>query len=502
VRRRPGRHVASLGFALVAIIVVTPSSPGALGDIVEFRTRSGPTCCIVGGPDGALWFGQDSGQQQLGRITTLGKATQFNLPGPMPSALADGPDGSVWFVVQIPPVASQYGRMSQTGGATWGWPYSELSGIAAGPDGSMWMTNASYPGTVARATTDGVVMEVFDIPTVASEPGPIVAGPDGNLWFLETAVNQIARMSTSGAFTEFPLNGDAGALTGLAVGPDGNLWVSESNDLLARVTTAGAVTADPVASSPNSVTAGWDGKIWYTAAADNRIGSIGTDGTGNVEFDGPPDAPGVNSMTAGPDGNLWFAESVIGFARVGKVSDETSKSFHAMVLPSGFSPRIVRVAGPGSLMTWGFYGSTAASATDATGLGLFDSGPELPVSFSSYVFGAAGSFLYEDGLMPTRTGSVQVPVRVTLSEGMTAQADVLWSTRMATGSTRFDVQVEQPGSAVFVDWLMDQTGRSQVFGPTDPLYVGPGTYAFRARVRDELSGATSGYSPPRSVVLG
>jgi streptogramin lyase len=455
----------------------------------------------VGGPDGALWFGQDSGGQQLGRITIGGKAIEFNWPGPMPLALTDGPDGSVWFVVQILPT-SEYGRQSQTGGAEWGWPNSELSGIVAGPDGSMWMTNAYYPGSIARTTTEGAVIESFSIPTVASDPGSIVAGPDGNLWFLETAVNQIARMSTAGDFTEFPLNVDAGGPTDLAVGPDGNLWVSESNDFLARVTTAGSVTAYHVASSPDSVAAGWDGTIWYTASADNRIGHINTDGTGNVEFDGPPDAPGVNSMTAGPDGNMWFAESVVGFARVGKVSDETSKSFHSMVVPSGFSPRIVRVAGPGSLMTWGFYGSTAASATDATGLGLFDSGPKLPVSFSSYVFGAAGTFPYQDSLAPTHTGSVQVPVRVALSQGMTDQADVLWSTHVAMGSTVFDVQVEQPGSSVFVDWLIDQSGRSQSFGPSDPLYVGPGTYTFRARMRDALTGAASGYSPPRSVVLG
>src|SRR6266508_2245941 len=137
----------------------------------------------------------------------------------------------------------------------------------------------------------------------------------------------------------------------------------------------------------------------------------------------------------------------------------------------------------------------AATVTDSSGLGLFDSGPRLPVSFYSHAFAAAGAYSYQDSLSPLHTGTVGVPMGVKLKRGMTNQANVVWSTQRATGSSRFDVQVEQPGSAIYLDWRTDQTARRSAFGPTDPLYIGPGVYTFRARLRNASSGAASGYSP-------
>src|SRR5579871_6892054 len=45
----------------------------------------------------------------------------------------------------------------------------------------------------------------YPLLTAAAQPFAIVKGPDGNLWFTEEAANTIARISTSGAVTQFPI---------------------------------------------------------------------------------------------------------------------------------------------------------------------------------------------------------------------------------------------------------------------------------------------------------
>jgi len=58
-------------------------------------------------------------------------------------------------------------------------------------------------------------------------PHGIAAGPDGNLWFTELGANQIGRVTTSGAFREFPIPTAGSYADGIAAGPDGNLWFTE-----------------------------------------------------------------------------------------------------------------------------------------------------------------------------------------------------------------------------------------------------------------------------------
>jgi virginiamycin B lyase len=55
---------------------------------------------IAAGPDGALWFTQSRGRK-IGRITTGGAITEYDLPPPSgaPGSITTGPDGALWFVV-------------------------------------------------------------------------------------------------------------------------------------------------------------------------------------------------------------------------------------------------------------------------------------------------------------------------------------------------------------------------------------------------------------------
>ncbi len=105
-----------------------------------------------------MWFTQ-YGANRIGRITTSGAITEFDLPRP-----GVGPND-----------------------------------IAAGPDGALWFTEYNDAGNaIGRITTDGKVTE-YTIPTANSRPWGIAAGPDGNIWFTEYASDKIGRLDPSKA---------------------------------------------------------------------------------------------------------------------------------------------------------------------------------------------------------------------------------------------------------------------------------------------------------------
>jgi len=59
-----------------------------------------------------------------------------------------------------------------------------------------WLSLSSLPAWAAAGT-------VTEFPVPGGEPSVITAGPDGNLWFTERDGNQIGRITTSGAISEF-----------------------------------------------------------------------------------------------------------------------------------------------------------------------------------------------------------------------------------------------------------------------------------------------------------
>src|SRR5262249_53535094 len=145
---------------------------------------SGPNG-ITAGPDGALWFTeQDLGK--IGRITTSGVITEFNVPGGSSSVPED---------------------------------------ITLGPDGKLWFTEAGLD-RIGRITTAGDIKR-FPAPN-GGAPEQIAAGSDANLWYVEEAGgNQLFRMSTSGVSQTTYTVPTAVALADLNPGPSGNMWFTD-----------------------------------------------------------------------------------------------------------------------------------------------------------------------------------------------------------------------------------------------------------------------------------
>ena len=108
---------------------------------------------------------------------------------------------------------------------------------------------------IGRITPGGAITE-FSLPS-GSYPWGITAGPDGNLWFTELSGNNIARITTAGVITEFPVPTPGSAPSGITRGPDGNLWFAEGGaskivKVIVIVDSLGPITSN-VSISPNPV---------------------------------------------------------------------------------------------------------------------------------------------------------------------------------------------------------------------------------------------------------
>ena len=138
---------------------------------------------------------------ELGLPQRRSQSSQSRLQAVLLWAIAPGPDGNLWFTEES---GNKIGRITPSGQIT-EYPVptegSDPHGITAGPDGSMWFTEG-LANKIGQITPSGRITE-FPIPGVEAGPAEIAAGPDGNLWFTEG--NRIGRITPSGQITSFPL---------------------------------------------------------------------------------------------------------------------------------------------------------------------------------------------------------------------------------------------------------------------------------------------------------
>jgi virginiamycin B lyase len=159
----------------------------------------------------------------------------------------------------------------------------------------------------------------YPVPTPNTAPNHIIAGPDGNVWFVESNLNQIAKITPQGSITEYPLPVPLGNST-MLLGPNGDFWANlegAPSGEIVEITTAGNIVQDVsiTAVSPNLFpTLGPDGNIWF---ADTRSAQIDRmTPAGQVTLFPAPFS--IAEITPGPDGNLWF--DALGQASIGKIT--------------------------------------------------------------------------------------------------------------------------------------------------------------------------------------
>ena len=238
---------------------------------------------IAVGPDGNLWF-TEGGRPKVGRITTAGQITEFNLPTPdaSPASIVSGPDGNLWFTEWR---GGNVSRITPSGAVT-EFPLvggRGSSGIAAGADGSLWITEPGA-GMIVRFGTDGTTQTRFRLPEPAGYPGDIVAGPDGALWFGKQRGAALGRITTAGELTELPVSSGRQTFA-LSSGPFGDVWYSNGGGRIGWVI-PGVLTGPPACISScrapiTALTEGPDGKLWFAAGVEpgapfNTPGTVGT----------------------------------------------------------------------------------------------------------------------------------------------------------------------------------------------------------------------------------
>lgn len=213
----------------------------------------------------------------------------------------------------------------------------------------------------AHAGQEDVSLAEHALPGEGQRPQAIAFDPAGNTWITEVIKHQIFRIAPDGRATAFRVPGDeVGVLQGIAAGPDGNIWfTSREENAIRRISPAGefngkfdipSMATSPTegnkGSWPRTITAGPDGRMWFTEMAANKIGRIAMDGTFTEYLVPTPDARPYGIVT-GPDRNLWFTQS--GSGKIGRLEVKTGTITEFSLSSPQSRPRDITVGPDGQL---------------------------------------------------------------------------------------------------------------------------------------------------------
>jgi virginiamycin B lyase len=480
------------GFAVLvacALWITTAAPAGAVGTLLEYPIKAGanPRGLTLSTNGNSIQFAE-SGLGTLGTIGEKGRYTRNYLPlaKGQPTAVTMGAQNGLWITEAASNAIEHY-----VSGKVTVFPLPRGStprGITGGSH-AVWFCEAGS-NKIGRMTFGGFLSQ-FSIPTAHSNPARITIGPDGDVWFTEQSGNKVGRLvPTTGQITQ--INLPAGSTpVGITTGPDGNMWVTEPG--LGQVaaispSTGRLVTTYPVGTKPYDITAGTDGLLWLTDPGSNSVISLATDGS-TISYPVPTAHSGVLDIADGPRGQIWFSEQNAN--RIGRLDNTTPHTQYVSV-----GVRVVEQDPPrlalGSTVQWTFFGPGTQSATDTTGMGLYDSGPQSFVSTFTHEFDAAGDYTFASTRNSALTGAVKVMPRVTPSS-VTAgtPATVQFATGPAATGFQYQVQVRTPGQKTFSP-LVTTTQPTTDYTPS-----AAGTYEFEARLVDTLTPTptSSGWSP-------
>ena len=155
-----------------------------------------------------------------------------------------------------------------------------------------------------------------------------------------------------------------------------------------------------------------------------------------------------------------------------------------------------RTVSPGTTQLFSFAGPGTHTVTDASGMGLFDSGPKAVGSLAGVTIPGAGSYAYRCTINTSMTGTLKAGMTVSPTSGKTATVFTLsWAVGAPPSGFGFDVQVKRPGSSTWVSLRNDTLTPSTTWTPLN----GTGTYQFRTRLQRLGATTVSGWSAALSV---
>jgi peptide/nickel transport system substrate-binding protein len=249
-RTRPGRRVARLALAGVAVVAL------AVIAIIVVSSRGGPAALSVIPAD------------SVGALSPRNDLIVAQAPiGGSPSALASGP-GAVWAADYNAATVSRIDPHIHTVVDTI--PVdSTPSAIAVGA-GDVWVAN-TFSGTVSRI--DPAVDRLVQTITVGNGPSGVSVG-DGSVWVSNSSDGTLSRIdAANGAVTRtIRLGGGASDVAAAA----GAVWVSDEADgrVLRVDPQTDQVTASiNVGNGPTAITVGFD-SVWVANSLDGTVSRI------------------------------------------------------------------------------------------------------------------------------------------------------------------------------------------------------------------------------------
>jgi hypothetical protein len=369
-------------------------------------------------------------------------------------------NGTAWSVVPAPEIGSRPNFLTAVAGSAtddvWAVGFHFVSPTSSGTSILQW--NGAAWSVVPSPNGSGPSSALFDV----------AVDPSGKAWAVgdtgdgETRAPLILRFNGS-AWKRRPgasLSAPSATLRDVAVGAQKDVWAVGS-----RFT--GAET--------RTLVEHWDGRRWKRVTSVNPSSDTSELGGVAVEAEGP----------------VWM---------VGDQRDLSINAFRTVaerICPievlDGAVQRSVARGGRGKTVAWSIDEAdvTGHSVTDASGMGLFDSGVRAPGGSFTYTFIAAGTYPIIDTVAGTRS-RVAVPVRArVIADG---EFQVRWASTRAPAGFVYDVQTRTSGSKAW-EVLVHATRPWRFYEAL------PGTYEFRARLRRLGVDTHSRWSPAASVTL-
>ena len=170
---------------------------------------------------------------------------------------------------------------------------------------------------------------------------------------------------------------------------------------------------------------------------------------------------------------------------------------HVEVSDFLFDPTTVAL-GRGQTVVFDFAGPSHHTATDNSGMGLYDSGSVGAGGPSTwFTFPAAGVYPFTCTPHPGMGGRVDIPMRVRPASGGPHRTfHVTWAATVAADGFVYDVQIKKAGRD-WADWRSGVVSRKTSFTPN----AGKGTYRFRARMRS-VDGGQAFWSAGSVIKVG
>ena len=169
--------------------------------------------------------------------------------------------------------------------------------------------------------------------------------------------------------------------------------------------------------------------------------------------------------------------------------------FYLSMEDFAFVPNLAQLTfGQGVLFVNNSRGGFTHSATDSSGMALFDTGL-LGVQRAAQVqLPSAGTYSYRckepAAVHPRMSGQLAAPLQTSPATGTRSTTfTVRWAPGRLPSGFVVDVQRRAPGSSTWSNWRTGVTTSSSTFRTTVR-----GTWSFRARLRRSSNGRTSGWS--------